>query len=310
MLEGRLGLSAWGGGQDKAYREVRSSGARIGPKVGHGPLRAALAAVLLAGGVAGGLTFQTSPALAVDPGWHPAFTAGRAAVPFAPSVEAPGGDPAYKWVGPPEEPEELIEVAQPAKARPAPKAKRVAKRRSYKSRVYKDVPTLYGTANAAAGLPASLPGGTARGPQRLYEELTCLALNIYFEARGEDYEGQHAVAHVVMNRVKDVRFPESICAVVRQGGEAKLHRCQFSWWCDGLSDRPRNIVMWRQSQAIAQAVYWGYSADPTEGALWYHADYVMPYWGRVFKRGPKIGRHLFYVADEKGIFLAARHRGS
>ncbi len=162
---------------------------------------------------------------------------------------------------------------------------------------------------ARAGENRSVAGFTATrqaksGPQKLFEEIHCLALNIYFEARGEEMKGQHAVAHVVMNRVKDARFPQTVCDVVRQGGAATLHRCQFSWWCDGLSDRPRNLALWKVTQAIARSVYWGYSSDPTRGALWYHADYVMPHWGRVFKRGPKIGRHIFYVADEKGIYLA------
>jgi spore germination cell wall hydrolase CwlJ-like protein len=137
------------------------------------------------------------------------------------------------------------------------------------------------------------------------EEIGCLALNIYFEARGEPDLGKAAVAHVVLNRVADKRFPTTVCDVVRQGGEQKLHRCQFSWWCDGRSDKPRNAKSWSQVQAIAHQVYWGFEPDPTAGALWYHADFVSPSWGKVFNRGPKIGQHIFYKDDVRPPQLTA-----
>ena len=43
----------------------------------------------------------------------------------------------------------------------------------------------------------------------------CLAKNIYFEARNQSTAGQIAVSHVVMNRVKSSRYPNTICEVVR-----------------------------------------------------------------------------------------------
>lgn len=128
------------------------------------------------------------------------------------------------------------------------------------------------------------------------EELYCLALNNYFEARGESRKGQFAVASVVLNRVKNPRFPDSICGVVKQGGYKKKYRCQFSWWCDGLSDKPMNKQAWKQSIELARSVLEKHHNDITAGALWYHADYVSPYWRTSMKRGPKIGRHIFYSA--------------
>ena len=127
------------------------------------------------------------------------------------------------------------------------------------------------------------------------EELSCLALNIYFEARDEPKNGQIAVGHVVMNRVEHTRFPKSVCEVIHQGGEERLHRCQFSWWCDGKSNQPEHGVVWENSLHIAQTILIGKSKDPTGGALWYHADYVSPYWQKAFARGPKIGQHIFYT---------------
>ena len=126
------------------------------------------------------------------------------------------------------------------------------------------------------------------------QELTCLAQNIYFEARSEPDTGKLAVGHVVLNRVASKRFPGGICAVVRQGGYAKLNRCQFSWWCDGKSVEVEDFGAWSESLEIAGQVYLGRQGDPTEGALWYHADYVTPRWSKDLKRGPKIGRHIFY----------------
>ncbi|MCG7957511.1 MAG: cell wall hydrolase [Candidatus Thiodiazotropha taylori] len=128
----------------------------------------------------------------------------------------------------------------------------------------------------------------------LSNELHCLALNIYFEARSESAQGQYAVGHVVMNRVAHQGFPDSICAVVKQGGEKRLNRCQFSWWCDGRSDKPINRKAWLKSLARAFEVYLGQVKDPTYGALWYHADYVSPKWSKAFTVVTKIGHHLFY----------------
>lgn len=63
----------------------------------------------------------------------------------------------------------------------------------------------------------------------------CLALAMYWEARGEGRRGMVAVGSVVLNRVADNRFPNTLCAFVHQGGE--IPPCQFSWWCDCKSDK-------------------------------------------------------------------------
>ena len=145
------------------------------------------------------------------------------------------------------------------------------------------------------------------GPE-IAQEISCLAQNIYFEARSEPYLGKLAVAHVVLNRVASKRFPGSVCAVVQQGGETQLNRCQFSWWCDGKSDKPGNIRAWRESLKLASDTYWGLLEDPTEGAMWYHADYVSPGWSNHLERGPKFGRHIFYASksEQPRQQLAAR----
>lgn len=133
----------------------------------------------------------------------------------------------------------------------------------------------------------------------LHDELRCLALNIYFEARSEPELGQRAVGQVVMNRVAHSRYPDSVCKVVQQGGEKVLHRCQFSWWCDGQSDRPTDQRAWAKSLLLAWKVYFGVLEDVTGGALWYHATYVKPYWSASLLKGDRIGQHVFYLENRK-----------
>ena len=129
--------------------------------------------------------------------------------------------------------------------------------------------------------------------------LICLALNIYFEARSEpDVFAMAAPAHVVLNRVKDNRYPNDICAVVKQSktyrGNPIRNQCQFSWYCDGRSDRPLDRNAFEFSVFIASLVLTGRSEDVTHGATHYHADYVNPQWAIVKTLTAKIGSHLFY----------------
>ena len=133
----------------------------------------------------------------------------------------------------------------------------------------------------------------------LSASLDCLALNIYHEARGEPLEGKIAVGQVVMNRVGDPDFPAGVCEVVKQGGERPRDRCQFSWWCDGLSDRPDDAGAWQDSKGLAGKILAGGLEDPTRGALWYHVDLVTPDWQMDIVRRGKIGRHVFYVRQSR-----------
>ncbi len=128
------------------------------------------------------------------------------------------------------------------------------------------------------------------------QEIGCLALTIYHEARGESERGKLAVGHVVMNRTRSVLFPANVCNVVRQGGQ-RHYRCQFSWWCDGRSDRPNDQAALRESLRLAEEIYYGCTRDPTAGALWYHSTAVKPSWSKSFGVGKRIDRHVFYRGD-------------
>ncbi len=174
---------------------------------------------------------------------------------------------------------------------PAPAARRAGRsRRSLGMRcraaVWAVVLVLAG--HLVAPTPVAAAGVDVR------HELECLALTIYFEARGEPDEGKIAVGHVVMNRATHPLFPQKVCEVVQQGGEKLRFHCQFTWWCDGRSDQPADWRAWEKSKALARRIFWDYSRDPTAGALWYHADYARPRWRGDLSRGPKIGRHVFY----------------
>ena len=129
---------------------------------------------------------------------------------------------------------------------------------------------------------------------RSQKEQTCLAAGVYFEARSESVKGQAAVAQVILNRVKNPAYPNSICGVVYQNNNWR-NRCQFSFACDGIKDRITEPANWRKAEEVAQAV--------TDGTIWlpevgssthYYADYVKPGWARTMHKMKKIGRHIFY----------------
>jgi spore germination cell wall hydrolase CwlJ-like protein len=126
----------------------------------------------------------------------------------------------------------------------------------------------------------------------IVESLLCIALNIYFEARSEDLQGKVAVGSVVMNRIAHERFPDSACDVVYQGGDKVRHGCQFSWFCDGLSDNPYEKDEWKQAYTLAIWIYGIGLPDITEGALWYHSNDVSPAWATTDYI--QIGSHKFY----------------
>ena len=124
--------------------------------------------------------------------------------------------------------------------------------------------------------------------------LMCLAMNVYHEARSEPMIGQYAVAHVVVNRVQSTKYPNDVCAVVHQGFHKGKHRCQFSWYCDGKSDKAREEIAWARSVLLANEILIGNVPDVTNGATHYHARYVKPYWSAQLDKTVTYGSHIFY----------------
>lgn len=127
------------------------------------------------------------------------------------------------------------------------------------------------------------------------KEIDCLTRNIYREAGIEPEDGMIAVGLVTMNRVKTEGFPETVCKVVNQ---KRKQTCQFSWVC--LQNLPRvDQRIYSYSRSLAIKVFFNHNkiVDTTQGALFYHADYVRPRWNNL-EVTTKIGRHIFYKPGE------------
>jgi spore germination cell wall hydrolase CwlJ-like protein len=141
--------------------------------------------------------------------------------------------------------------------------------------------------------PLPLSVGTAK-------EQRCLAEAIYFEARGESEEGQVAVAQVVLNRVKNPAYPNSICGVVYQN-KHKRNRCQFSFACDGIRDRIASPGAWKTAQRLSKEVLDGKQyLKMVDASTHYHANYVNPRWARSMVKRGQVGLHIFYKTHAGG----------
>jgi spore germination cell wall hydrolase CwlJ-like protein len=126
------------------------------------------------------------------------------------------------------------------------------------------------------------------------KEQACLANGIYFEARSESVRGQAAVAQVILNRVRNPTYPNSICGVVYQN-DSWFNRCQFSFACDGRKKRIDSPAAYKTAQEIAMAVTAGKIFIPEVGSsTHYYAQYVHPGWARTMQKMTKIGLHIFY----------------
>ena len=144
------------------------------------------------------------------------------------------------------------------------------------------------------------------------EHVKCLALNMYHEARDQGTAGKLAVSAVVINRVSDSRFPNTICEVIKQGPTRKSwrdpsvsypikNRCQFSWYCDGKSDEVKDEKTYQKILDFARLIMHNdiQFVDITDGATHYHADYVKPDWADTKTRTTEIGDHIFYRWEKK-----------
>ena len=154
-------------------------------------------------------------------------------------------------------------------------------------------------------------------PKKVFDidEARCLAENIYHEARNQGTAGWLAVAAVTLNRVTDDRFPDTICGVVFQAETTESwktkgkdvpdieriyypvrHRCQFSWYCDGKADNIDHISIYMDIMQFSKILLTSQIMmfDITDGATFYHADYVTPSWAKSKIKTIEIGDHIFY----------------
>jgi spore germination cell wall hydrolase CwlJ-like protein len=147
-------------------------------------------------------------------------------------------------------------------------------------------------------------------------DLECMSKNIYFEGQNQSFAGQLSIGLVVLNRVKDTRFPNSVCEVIYEGPikeswRTKVnlslpdtkriyypirHRCQFSWYCDGKPDEIKDSNTYAKIEYVASLLLDENITvkDITEGATHYHAYYVAPDWGKDHVKILQIDDHIFY----------------
>ncbi len=153
-----------------------------------------------------------------------------------------------------------------------------------------DEPAAVEQADTASLVRAALNDGA----RTTDAESLCLAETVYFEARGESLDGQLAVAQVVLNRVKDKRFANSICGVVHERSPGPSKACQFSFVCDANSDVPSPSHAWNVAQAIATVALKNQAPDASNGALFFHTVHVSPKWRNRMQYTRTVGTHLFY----------------
>jgi len=136
--------------------------------------------------------------------------------------------------------------------------------------------------------------------ERWMKEISCLARNVYYEARGESRQGQLAVAMVTLNRVENGLFPDSICGVVN---ERKMSRgemvCQFSWRCESHTNHKKRVHQKHESYQVALDAIIHYE-DLTktlvpEDTLFFHAKHVRPHWRNAKQKLARIDNHIFYT---------------
>lgn len=165
-----------------------------------------------------------------------------------------------------------------------------------KSAPYKEAPVAYVSSPDFVPIPNNISD----------EDRTCLAQNIYFEAKNQSIKGQIAVGIVTLRRVASSKFPDDICGVTRythfvtETGFPIKHKCHFSWYCDGKPDTPVEMRAWQEAQNIANALLSKESGiiDFTGGADHYHADYIEPpEWTNQMVRVAQIQNHIFYTTS-------------
>ncbi len=122
-------------------------------------------------------------------------------------------------------------------------------------------------------------------------EWVCLKEALYFESRGENIQGQFAVAEVILNRVDSPAYPKTVCGVVAQGGKRS---CQFSYNCDGKAEVMHDNAAEDLAGRIARVMLDGAPRQLTEGATFFHTKSVNPRWSNAFAQTASIGSHLFY----------------
>ena len=114
------------------------------------------------------------------------------------------------------------------------------------------------------------------------EQLECLSLNAYHEARSDGEKSMLATIFVVLNRTKDSRFPSTPCKVISQPN-------QFEWW--GKGKTIKEPEMYDKAKQLVYEVLEGKHKDFTKGSIYFNAHHKAPKGTMCTIR---IGNHSFY----------------
>lgn len=151
----------------------------------------------------------------------------------------------------------------------------------------------------AGALRPARPFVFVGGAEDRRRALRCLTQAVYFEAALEPDAGQDAVAQVVLNRVRDPNYANTVCGVVFEGAE-RATGCQFSFTCDGSLAQAPVAWAWDRARKVAERALNGHVAAQVGTATHYHADYVHPWWAPTVAKVGQIGAHVFY--RWKGVY--------
>lgn len=135
-------------------------------------------------------------------------------------------------------------------------------------------------------------------------QLLCMTHNIFYEAGNESFNGQAAVARVVINRIHH-GFASTPCGVVHQKtvvdkGDTDVIICQFSWTCDkNLPPLNKNSEAYKKAERVAYEVlaYDGFKNVIPSNVLFFHNKTVNPEWP--YKKVTIIDNHIFYSKHRK-----------
>lgn len=125
--------------------------------------------------------------------------------------------------------------------------------------------------------------------------MTCLALNIYYEGRGESELGKKIIAQTTMNRANDDH--RNVCNVVMQPGQFTWVRSKVA----GKQVKPRFVPKesdeaWSDCQIIAKKALNGSLDTPSKyrNVTHFHSARSQQSWTRSMKSLGRVGGHVYY----------------
>ena len=138
------------------------------------------------------------------------------------------------------------------------------------------------SASISATLQAESFDSTPHVQNLSKQQLECLSQAAYHESKGESDKGMLAVIFTTLNRVKDARFPKTVCGVVYQ-------KSQYSW--TKYNPKIKEKEQYERAKRLAQEVVEGKHKDVSKGATYFNSLHKQPK-GTVCT--VRIGGHSFY----------------